>query len=72
MKHLPFVADDETVALIESLKKDLRSPTTAALFRKALALTKLAVDETHDSGGIVTLRAKGAPESAGVSVALRV
>ena len=72
VKHLTFVADEETVELIEYLKKELRAPTTAALFRKALSLTKLAVEETRDSGGVVTLKGKGAPESAAVSVALRV
>jgi len=52
-KQVSFVVDDETVELMEKLKKDLKAPTTAALFRRALALTMLAVDQVKDDTGKV-------------------
>jgi hypothetical protein len=62
-KQLSFVVDEETVLLLEQLKKDLQAKTTASLFRKALALTQLAVEQAKDANGkmkdpmaIITLR----------------
>ena len=70
-KQLSFVADQETLDLISQLKTDLKAPTSAAVFRKALALAKIAADQAKDSGGIVTVRGKSQPSSDEVSVALR-
>lgn len=50
-KQVTIVVDDETVQLMEQLKKDLKAPTTAALFRRALALTLLAVDQAKGDDG---------------------
>lgn len=78
-KQLSFVVDDETLKLLEQLKKDLKAPTTASLFRKAIALTQLAVEQAKDDSGhlkdpmaTITLRAKGdQPGHHETSVALR-
>jgi len=70
-KQLSFVADSETLELISSLKKELRAPTTAAVFRKALAIAKVAAEQGRDSGGIVSVRGTSQPETAGIAIALR-
>jgi hypothetical protein len=77
-KQVSFVIDDETVELIEQLKKDLHARTTESLFRKALALTQLAVRQVKDESGrlrdpkaTVTLRASDRPGPNETSVALR-
>ena len=64
-KQLSFVVDEETVELLEQLKKDLNATTTASVLRKALALTRLAVEQAKDENGknkdpmaTITLRAK--------------
>lgn len=51
-KQLSFVVDEETIKLLEQLKKDLKAPTTASLFRKAIALTQLAVEQVKDEKGV--------------------
>ena len=78
-KQLSFVVDDETIALLEQLKKDLKAATIASVLRKAVALTQLAVEQVKDENGkmkdamgTVTLRSK--TDKAGeheTSVALR-
>lgn len=78
-KQLSFVVDEETFKLLEQLKKDLKAPTTAAVFRKAIALTQLAVEQAKDPTGrmkdplgTVTLRSKSdEPGTHETSVALR-
>ncbi|MCJ2049331.1 hypothetical protein [Methylobacterium sp. J-070] len=70
-KQLSFVADEETLALIGALKTELKAPTTAAVFRKALALAKVAADQARQSDGIVTVRGKGQPAAEEIAVALR-
>lgn len=50
-KQLSFVIDDDTVKLLESLKKDLNAATTASVLRKALALTRLAIEQVKDENG---------------------
>ena len=78
-KQLSFVVDDETIALLESLKKDLNATTTAAVLRKALALTQLAVEQAKDDKGkmkdpmaTITVRAKkDEPGKGETSIALR-
>lgn len=47
-KQLSLVVDEETYQLLEQLKKDLKAPTTASLFRKAIAITQLAVEQVKD------------------------
>ena len=70
-KQLSFVADQETLELINQLKKELKASTTAAVFRKSLAIAKLASEQAKDSGGVVTIKGKSAPADSGVSIALR-
>jgi len=77
-KQLSFVVDEETIELLEKLKKDLNSATTASVLRKAIALTQLAVEEAKDKQGkmkdpmgTVTIRAKSDPTNSGTSVALK-
>jgi hypothetical protein len=77
-KQVSFVIDEETNKLIEQLKEDLHARTTEALFRKALALTHLAVRQVKDESGrlkdpkaTVTLRASAEPGPNETSVALR-
>ena len=78
-KQLSFVVDDETIALLEALKRDLNATTTAAVLRKALALTQLAVEQVKDEKGklkdpmaTITLRSrKDEPGDNETSIALR-
>ncbi len=70
-KQLSFVADKETLDLIKQLKADLKAPTSAAVFRKALTIAKIAADQAKASNGVVTLRGKSQPQTEEVSVALR-
>jgi hypothetical protein len=70
-KQLSFVADEETLKLIEALKKELGATTTTAVFRKALALAKVATEQAKDSNGIVTMRGKSSPQSDEIAIALR-
>lgn len=70
-KQLSFVADEETLALISKLKKELKAPTTAAVFRKALALAKVAAEQAKQSDGVVTVRGKSQSPSEEIAVALR-
>jgi hypothetical protein len=70
-KQLSFVADRETLELIDSLKRELGAPTAAAVFRKALAIAKLAVDQAKGSDGVVKFRGKDQPTSEEIAVALR-
>ena len=78
-KQLSFVVDDDTIALLEELKKDLKAATTASVLRKALALTQLAVEQVKDEKGnmkdamaTITLRSKSdKPGQHETSVALR-
>jgi hypothetical protein len=78
-KQLSFVVDEETFALLEQLKKDLKAPTTASLFRKAIALTQLAVEQAKDPSGnmkdpmgTITVRSRtDAPGTSETNIALR-
>jgi hypothetical protein len=78
-KQLSFVIDDETLELLEKLKKDLNAKTTAQLFRKAIALTEMAVEQVKDASGkmkdplgTVTMRSRtDPPGTQETSVALR-
>jgi urocanate hydratase len=78
-KQLSFVVDDETLELLEQLKRDLKASTTASVFRKAIALTQLAVEQAKDGSGkmkdpmaTITMRAKAdEPGVHETSVALR-
>lgn len=70
-KQLSFVADEETLALIEKLKIKFRAPTSAAVFRKALALAEIAVDESEGSNGVVNVRGRADPPESGVLIPLR-
>jgi hypothetical protein len=69
-KQISFVAEDETVELIEKLKKELKAPTTAAVFRKALALTRLAAEQARESNGIVSVNGSGQDESKSIKIAI--
>jgi hypothetical protein len=78
-KQLSFVVDEETLKLLEQLKKDLKAPTTASLFRKAIALTQLAVEQAKDPSGnmkdpmaTITVRSRSdTPGTSETSIALR-
>jgi hypothetical protein len=78
-KQLSFVVDDETIALLEALKRDLNATTTTSVLRKALALTQLAVEQVKDEKGklkdpmaTITLRSrKDEPGDNETSIALR-
>lgn len=70
-KQLSFVADQETLDLINELKKELKAPTAAAVFRKSLAIAKMATDQAKGSNGIVSIRGKLQPADEEVSIALR-
>jgi hypothetical protein len=69
-KQISFVAEDDTIDLIERLKKELNAPTTAAVFRKALALTKLAAEQARGSEGIVSVRGRSQDEAESIKIAL--
>jgi hypothetical protein len=70
-KQLSFVADRETLELIDALKKELGAPTAAAVFRKALAIAKLAADQARGSDGVVKFRGKDQPPGDEIALALR-
>ena len=70
-KQLSFAVDDEILAVIEQLKKDLGANTAAAVFRKALAVTKLAAEQARETGGVVDIKGRGEGDRKGISVALR-
>ncbi|KOX55119.1 hypothetical protein [Streptomyces purpurogeneiscleroticus] len=70
-KQLSFVADEETLALINELKKELKAPTTTAVFRKALAIARVAAEQAREANGVVTVTGKGQPAGEGVSIALQ-
>ena len=55
MKQLSFVAGDDTLALIEELKPALGARTTAAVFRKSLALLRVCTEKARDSGYVVNI-----------------
>jgi hypothetical protein len=70
-RQLAFVTDDETMQLIEDLKRELGAATNAALIRKTLALAKLAAEQSRDSGGIVVMRGHGQDAGSEIRVATR-
>jgi ABC-type phosphonate transport system ATPase subunit len=70
-KQLAFAVDQELLDVIEELKKGLGAKTTAAVFRKSLAIAKIAADQAKDSGGIVSLRGREQDAKDEISVALR-
>lgn len=70
-KQMSFVVDQETLDLVQSLKKELGATTAAGVFRKSLALAKVAVDQARDSDGIVTLRGRGQDSSTDIAIALK-
>lgn len=70
-KQLSFVADEETVELIEELKKELGATTTAGVFRKALTLARIAADRAKGSDHVVTIRGQKEGEEEAVNVMLR-
>lgn len=56
MPQKNFVVDDETEALIKEMREELGLKSDAALFRRALALTRLAAKFSKDSDYVVSLR----------------
>lgn len=71
-KQLAFAVDQEILDVIEQLKKDLGVKTSAAVFRKALAVTKLAAEQARESNGIVDIKGREQSAREGISVALNV
>ena len=70
-KQLTFVADEKTLETIDMLKKELGAATAAAVFRRALAIAKLAAEQAKDSDGVVTLRGRNQPADETIAVALK-
>lgn len=70
-KQLSFVADEETVALIEELKKELGATTTAGVFRKALTLARIATERARESDHIVTIRGQKEGDEDAVNIMLK-
>ena len=70
-KQLSFVVDQETLDLINQLKKDLKAPTAAAVFRKALAIAQLANDASKNSNGVVAIRGQSEPAEKEINLLLR-
>ena len=71
-KQLAFEVDDDVLAVIEELKKKLKVKTSAAVFRKALAVTKLAAEQAESTNGVVDIKGRGKEDREGISVALNV
>jgi hypothetical protein len=71
-KQLAFAVDDEILEVIEQLKKELKVKTSAAVFRKALAVTKLAAEQARSTDGVVDIKGRGKKDTDGISVALNV
>lgn len=63
MAQKNFVVDGETLKLIEELREELKLNSDSAVFRRALALTKLAVDHSRESGYVVKMRGKNEDEA---------
>lgn len=70
-KQLSFVADEETVALIEDLKKELGATTTAGVFRKALTLARIAAERAKESDHVVTIRGQKEGDEDAVNIMLK-
>ena len=68
---LGFVVDDEILSIIEQLKISLNVRTSAAVFRKALAVLKLTVDQSRDSDFVVVMKGHKLEDHQGIAVALR-
>jgi len=68
MQEISFIAGGETVELIEELKTELGASSDADVFRKALALAKVAVEQARGSKGVVVIRGKNSRR--GIPVAL--
>lgn len=71
-KQLAFAVDQELLDIIEDLKKELGTKTAAGVFRKSLAIAKIAVDQARDSDGIVAMRGRKQSKEDEVSIALKV
>jgi hypothetical protein len=70
-KQLSFVADEETVALIEDLKRELGATTTAGVFRKALTLARIAAERAKDSDHVVTIKGQKEADDEAVNIMLK-
>lgn len=62
MAQKNFTVDGNTLELLEELREELKLSSDAAVFRRALALMKLAVDHSRSSGYVVKMRGKNEPE----------
>ncbi len=71
LKLLAFAVDDEVLSVIEQLKISLNVRTSAAVFRKALAVLKLTVDQSRDSDFVVVMKGHELEDHQGIAVALR-
>lgn len=70
-KQMSFVADEETVALIEDLKRELGATTTAGVFRKALTLARIAAERAKESDHVVTIRGQKEGDEDAVNIMLK-
>jgi len=62
IKRLDFVVDGATMDMIDQLARDLAAPSTEAVFRKALAIARVAAEQGRGSDGQVILRGGSRPE----------
>jgi hypothetical protein len=70
-KQISFAVDQDVFDLIQDLKKELGAKTAAAVFRKSLAIAKVAVDKAKDSDGIITMRGHQQSGADEISIALK-
>ncbi len=68
MKPLGFSVDDEILHTINLLKVEFNTLSTADVFKKSIALAKIATNIAGDSG-VITIRGKN--NESGISINLR-
>ena len=70
-KQVSFTVDQETLDLINSMKKELGATTASGVLRKALAITKVATAQARESDGILILKGKTQSVEDEIAIALR-
>jgi hypothetical protein len=70
-KQVSFAVDQETLDLINSMKKDLGATTASGVLRKALAIAKVATAQAAESDGILVLKGSTQPPEREIAIALR-
>jgi hypothetical protein len=70
-KQVSFAVDQETLDLINSMKKELGATTASGVLRKALAITRIATAQAAESDGILVLKGRTQPPEREIAIALR-